>query len=140
MVSAPEPVLGTEQDVVGARVGAFVVDYIVSLVLGVGLGVGLGLSVGSASVAYLGVLFVLGYFVALEGAFGQTLGKRLFGVVVMTEHSGQPIGYGTSALRNVLQVVDGILSYAVGLVFVLLSDNRQRLGNRAAGTVVVRAK
>jgi uncharacterized RDD family membrane protein YckC len=43
-------------------------------------------------------------------------------------------------VRNVLRIVDGILNYAVGLVVMLVTDGRQRIGDLAAGTRVVRSR
>ncbi|WP_440007870.1 RDD family protein [Halomicrococcus sp. SG-WS-1] len=134
-----EPVMGTEDDVVGSRVVAFVLDHVVSFVGAVALGVAFALPFGEAGI-WLGVpLGLFGYFVVLEGLFGQTVGKKLTGVVVV-RRSGEPCGMGASVVRNLLRLVDGFLSYAVGLVVMLLTDDRQRIGDLAADTVVVRAR
>lgn len=81
-------------------------------------------------------LFALGfaYFVVMEAALGATVGKLLVGVRVRTTEGGR-IGWTASLARNLLRVVD----YFVGLGAVLIwtSPRRQRLGDRAAGTVVV---
>lgn len=84
--------------------------------------------------------FVIGaaYFVLLEGWAGQTVGKRLTGIVVRTEGAAA-ISMRDSLIRNVLRVIDSIVFYAIGIVLILLSDREQRLGDRVADTVVVRA-
>ncbi|MBW3666803.1 MAG: RDD family protein, partial [Actinobacteria bacterium] len=57
--------------------------------------------------------------------------------VVMED--GSPVDWRASTIRNVLRVVDVLpLFYLVGAILVWNSDRRQRLGDRVAGTVVVR--
>jgi uncharacterized RDD family membrane protein YckC len=93
---------------------------------------------GWASVAY--GLFVIGYYVLLEGYRGQTVGKMATGIKVVTEATGQtPPGLAAAAIRTVLRLIDGLFSYLVAFVTVLASGKRQRLGDMAAHTLVVRA-
>jgi uncharacterized RDD family membrane protein YckC len=82
----------------------------------------------------------LAYFTILEGAFGQTLGKFLCDVrVVDSRHS--PAGYGRAALRSLLRPIDHLFLGAVGAICIIAtgSGKRQRVGDAAAGTYVVRA-
>ena len=85
------------------------------------------------------VLFAswLVYFVAFEATLGATLGKLLFGVRVRTADGGR-IGWLEALIRNLLRVVDVCLGL-VTLLLMLLTPRRQRLGDLAAGTVVVRS-
>jgi uncharacterized RDD family membrane protein YckC len=89
-----------------------------------------------ASVAY--GLFVLAYFVLLEGLLGQTLGKLATGIKVVAEATGQAPGIAAAAIRTLLRLIDGLFCYAVAFVTVLVSGKRQRLGDMAARTLVVR--
>ena len=53
--------------------------------------------------------------------------------------SGAPVTFASSAVRNVLRIVDILPgSYIVGIVSILVSSRNQRLGDHAAGTLVVR--
>lgn len=132
--------MGTEDAVLGARIGAFLVDYVLSLVVAVALGVGFAVLLQSRGGVFLGVgLGFVAYFIVPEGLYGQTPGKRLLGVMVVLE-DGSPCTMGASFLRNLLRLVDGILNYVVGLVVILLSDRRQRVGDHVAQIVVVRAR
>ncbi|WP_415378728.1 RDD family protein [Halosimplex sp. TS25] len=132
--------VGTQDDIILGRVGAFVLDQILSLVIGGILGVGLATLLDSVAGVYIGMpIGVLGYYIALEGATGQTVGKRLAGIVVVNRRGG-PITFYQAITRNLLRVVDGLFSYALGLVIMLLSEDRQRVGDHAADTLVVRAK
>jgi uncharacterized RDD family membrane protein YckC len=50
----------------------------------------------------------------------------------------ETLGLGASVVRNVLRLVDGLFFYLVGALFALASSRGQRLGDRAAHTLVVR--
>jgi uncharacterized RDD family membrane protein YckC len=79
------------------------------------------------------------YFVLFETVWrGRTPGKRLLGLGVVSEN-GLPVSFGASLVRNLLRSADILPStYTTGLVAMLVSKQSQRLGDIAAGTVVVR--
>jgi uncharacterized RDD family membrane protein YckC len=87
--------------------------------------------------------FVLlyGYFAAFEAFWhGQTPGKRLIGLRVLSV-TGRPVHIEEAILRNLLRVVDQLPGvYAIGIITILVSARNQRLGDLAAGTVVVHEK
>jgi uncharacterized RDD family membrane protein YckC len=89
----------------------------------------------AANVAY--TLFVVGYYVLLEGWLGQTLGKLAVGIEVVAEATGQAPGITAAVIRTLLRIVDGLLGYTVAFITVLVSAKRQRLGDMAARTLVV---
>ena len=71
---------------------------------------------------------------------GRTIGKRSAGLRVVRS-GGQPVGFMASAVRNVLRLVDFLPTlYFLGTISVIVSTNNQRLGDLAAGTVVVRER
>lgn len=134
----PKPQMGTQGDVVPHRVGAFVVDAVVISVVGALLTAALGIDPLTGGVTL--TLLYLGYFILFEGAYGKTPGKHLLGLVVVTER-GEPCEYRAATIRTLLRLIDGLPGalYVVGLVAIFLTDDRQRLGDLAADTVVVRA-
>lgn len=70
-------------------------------------------------------------------ASGATPGKRLFGLRVVQD-DGTPVTWQASVLRNLLRVADFLpVGYVAGLVSMAVSRRFQRLGDLAAGTVVV---
>src|SRR5215211_1915781 len=76
------------------------------------------------------------YFFALESGEGQTLGKRLMKIRVVRA-DGRPAGMGEIAVRTILRMID---NYVVGmLVMIATGERRQRIGDLAAGTIVVDA-
>jgi len=83
-------------------------------------------------------LLVVAYYVLMEGHLGQTLGKLVTGITVVSEASGRPPGLAAAALRTLLRLVDGLFTYAIAFVVTLSSDRRQRLGDIVAHTLVVR--
>jgi uncharacterized RDD family membrane protein YckC len=89
---------------------------------------------------FLIALFLLEWFypVAFEVlADGQTPGKRLLGLRVLRA-DGAPIGWSRSTVRSLLSFVDFLpFGFAAGLVTTLVTGRHQRLGDLAAGTVVV---
>ncbi|CAA6694103.1 MULTISPECIES: RDD family protein [unclassified Lentimonas] len=112
------------------------------------------MSVLSVSVTLLGLLsadiamafnillyFVvsIGYYILLEMIWrGQTLGKRLMRLRVI-DANGLKLRPSQFVLRNLLRFVDSLpVLYLVGGSCALIHRRSQRLGDLAAGTVVVR--
>lgn len=75
------------------------------------------------------------YFVSLE-LTGATPGKRMLRLRVLREN-GEPITIWASLIRNALRPVDLFFSGFVGIISYSTSEERQRLGDRVAGTIVV---
>ena len=86
----------------------------------------------------IGLISIL-YYIVLEATQGATLGKMALGLRVV-KVDGSPISWQESIIRNVLRIIDGLFFYLVGAILVWNSPLRQRLGDRAAGTVVVRRR
>jgi uncharacterized RDD family membrane protein YckC len=92
---------------------------------------------GALTAVILG--WALYYHFALESGAGQTVGKRLMKLRVVCA-DGRPAGMREIAVRTVLRVIDGIGVYIVGLIVMLVTgQRRQRIGDLAAGTIVVDA-
>ena len=94
--------------------------------------------VNTTEKAFWMLLFLgIAYYTLCEAATGMTLGKRMVGIRVVDE-DGDRVTFGASLVRNLLRLVDAFFFYLVGAVFALTSARGQRLGDRAAHTVVVR--
>ena len=112
-------------------------------------GIALALQIAFAGFAGLGTgLYLIGLFALLwfypvlfeVRAHGQTPGKRLMGLRVLQEN-GTPVGWSASVLRNFLLVADFLPAlYLAGLVSMLADASFRRLGDLAAGTLVVHAE
>ncbi len=68
---------------------------------------------------------------------GQSFGKRAIGIKVVKEDSSQP-SFGTYLIRWFLRIIDSVPSYGIAVVSILLTEKSQRLGDLAAGTIVIR--
>ena len=149
--AAAPAAVGTHEDVhvTGRRVLAIIVDgllvgipsSLISMLL-FGTSSVYGSSTADASqvgfVASLSLVVFLGYYILLEGYLGQTVGKMLLGIKVIREDTGEVPGVGAASIRTVLRLIDGLFGYLVGFIAVLASAKRQRLGDMAAHTLVVR--
>ena len=91
-------------------------------------------------------LFVLAQFAIETGYFifwemltrGRSPGKALAGLRVV-QRNGLPIELGSTMVRNLMRIVDLLpANYVVGLISMLLSPSGERLGDHAAGTIVIR--
>jgi uncharacterized RDD family membrane protein YckC len=87
----------------------------------------------------LGFIVLFGYFLVSEAVMnGQTLGKRALRLRVVGDR-GEPLTFAQSAIRNLIRVVDFLpLGYGFGLIAIFANDRGKRLGDLAAGSLVVR--
>jgi uncharacterized RDD family membrane protein YckC len=128
------------------RAGAYAIDFLIR---------GLVLAVGGTAVAFAGIaiggnvaggMMLLAWFlmdwlypVFFEaGKRGATPGKRAMGLRVV-QATGSPITLGQAVVRNFLRFIDGMpfFTYCFGLTSCLATRRFQRLGDLAAGTVVI---
>lgn len=86
------------------------------------------------------VIFV-GYFLLFEARWnGQTPGKRLTGTRVMKD-AGFPLDLRAAVIRNLVRLIDFIPGvYAIGVTSAFFSTEYKRLGDYAAGTIVIRER
>lgn len=120
--------------------------YAYSLDLTIRLGVLMGLAIAAAPMGGMGlglwlvVAFLLEWFypVVFElGRWGATPGKRAFGLKVVMDN-GLPVTPAASMARNLLRTVDLLPAvYGFAIVSMLVRSDFKRLGDLAAGTLVV---
>ena len=122
---------------------ALLVLALLSRLFGVSLiafGAGLARGADKWVLALILVLIFLvywGYFVLFETWMnGQTPGKKYMRIRVVQQEGGG-ISFNAVAVRNLLRVVDMVGGYAVAGVAMFLTKKVQRLGDLAAGTVVI---
>lgn len=130
---------------VGLRAVATIIDTFLLIVIGYLIALATD-STTAAGFQLEGVPMLLwlvigvGYYIVLEAQSGATLGKRVMGLRVVKLEGGGPIDWQASLSRNLLRLIDGFFFYLVGAIIVWSSDKKQRLGDKVAGTVVVRAR
>jgi uncharacterized RDD family membrane protein YckC len=132
---------------IASRAVAWVLDVLVMAALlsfGVLVASAIGVVLGGIALAiHFVVAFLVqwGYGALCEWRFnGQTLGKRVVGIRTL-QASGTRITLMQAAVRNLVRIVDVLPAlYLAGGVCALLDRNGRRLGDLAAGTVVVRQR
>ena len=100
----------------------------------------------AASEAWLVAGLLIVFFATAYGYFligevrgqGQTWGKRWMGLRVVRD-DGSRVRFGDSVIRNLIRLVDFLPgNFTVGMVSIMVTRQHKRLGDMAAGTVVVR--
>ena len=130
---------------IGSRFMAALLDVTIQAAIAVAGGLVLSaLLDGGVLVLALSVgafLVVFGFDVAFEVLNGgRTPGKQAAGLRVVRD-DGAPVTFVTSAIRNVLRLVDILPAfYGVAMLAIFLTRRHQRLGDLAAGTIVVRER
>jgi uncharacterized RDD family membrane protein YckC len=148
VISTPERVaFQYEIAGIGSRFLAQLLDSLVITVILIAitiLAASMGGIFGSGELAILieiilGFILLAGYFLVSEAAWnGQTLGKRAARLRVVGDH-GEPLTLGQAAIRNLVRIVDFLpVFYAVGMLTLFINGRGKRLGDYAAGTLVVR--
>ena len=124
---------------VGRRAVATIIDSILFILFGFVLAFASGGGDPGTLVNLLFIVVGFGYYIVLEKVMGATLGKKMMGLRVVTKE-GEPIGWMASVIRNVLRFIDGIGMYLLGAIVIWVSKDKQRIGDMAASTIVVRAE
>lgn len=151
----------------GARVGALLVDSLVNALAAIPQVIGLVLILTGAGSGYdtttieydtgeasrglvvaglvlLGVGFLLSIGLVLwnrvfrQGTTGQSIGKKVLGIKLVDELSGEPVGPATAFVRELAHTLDGV-AY-VGYLWPLWDGKRQTFADKVVGTVVVRVR
>ncbi len=141
----------------GSRVGAYLIDSLVMIpgFLIVGIGVGIlaatattdpitGEATGGNPIGLL--VAALGYLVAIaimiwnvvirQGKTGQTVGKKMLGIKLISEQTGQPLGALMTFVRQMAHIVDGI-PCNLGYLWPLWDPKRQTWADKIMSTVVI---
>jgi uncharacterized RDD family membrane protein YckC len=127
----------------GSRFLARLLDSVIQLLIIIALAVLLGVTgssgIGIAVFVIMVFLVVFAYDVVLETLNnGRTVGKMAAGIRV-AGLMGEPVRFVTSSVRNIARIADFLpVFYLVGTISIVATQHDQRLGDLAAGTVVVR--
>jgi uncharacterized RDD family membrane protein YckC len=130
---------------IGSRVLAKVIDLAVQLGLLIVVAILSGLTSGSASfiIGAIGIFLVIFVYPATEAVLnGQTLGKRVLSIRVITADGG-PVRFRHAAIRSLIGFLELFILVPggpVALISALLTKRSQRVGDLVAETVVIRDK
>ena len=130
---------------IGERLMALIIDYFLIglyILSTITLLSKLSLPSGFSLFFFLCVVYlpILGYsFLCEMFNHGQSFGKKLINIRVVKVDGSTP-SIGSYLLRWLLFPIDGPITSGLGLLVVLLNKNNQRLGDLAAGTMVIKEK
>jgi uncharacterized RDD family membrane protein YckC len=146
IVSTPERV---SFDYQVAGLGTRAIAQVLDLLIVAGILLAVFFVAGAAAVASTavgvmigligGFVVVFGYFWLSEGLWsGQTIGKKAFRLRAVGDR-GEPLTFGQAGIRNIVRIIDFLpYAYGVGLVVLFANGKGKRLGDLAAGTIVVK--
>jgi uncharacterized RDD family membrane protein YckC len=127
---------------IGSRFMALLIDLLIggvaaTIVILAALAAGADLVAQIVSVsAFLAITVVYNVVFEVFGG-GRTIGKRATSLRVVSDGGGQ-VGLRASLIRNAVRILESGLLYLPALISVLATRDNQRLGDLAAGTLVVR--
>jgi uncharacterized RDD family membrane protein YckC len=136
---------------------AKIIDLVIHNVVGVGFGLVVGIVIGLVAGAsggtvpdfaskdatqnliagLFGTAGFIFYSSICEAYYGATLGKMILGLFVVDKKGGQ-ISFGAALVRSLLFFIDQMFVGLVGYMVMKDSPLKQRLGDKAAGTVVIK--
>jgi uncharacterized RDD family membrane protein YckC len=100
------------------------------------------LRLGTYAVSVLGIVIELFYFTLLLGRYGQSFGMMAVKIKAVREASIAPITYGAALIRAILLYIVEIpyaIPFLFGAILIWTSSKKQRLGDRVAHTIVLKA-
>ena len=148
------------------RVLGYIIDILPGAVV---IGIGAGIAFGTADnqctssggeydygvyctsnmTAFGMIVYILAFAVAFaywiwnwgyrQGTTGQSIGKSAMKFKVISEKTGQPIGFGLSIVRQIAHVVDSLVCY-IGWLFPLWDAKRQTLADKIMSTICLPAE
>ena len=140
-VSFDYQVAGLGTRAIAQLLDLLIVGFILGAVITVAITIG---TAGSATAAIL--VGVIGSFLVIFGYFwlsevlwsGQTVGKKVFRLRAVGDR-GEPLTFMQAGIRNIVRIADFLpYGYGVGMVVLFVNGKGKRLGDLAAGTIVVK--
>ena len=148
------PIAGMPRNIAseGDRIVAIILDSIIvglfSLVIFIPLLIA-GIAIGGFAFGPFSFLFGpsiliywllwLLYFTYFESTTGQTFGKQIMKIKVVDETTMQHLDFGRAFVRSILRIIDWLpFFYLIGFILIVTNDKKQRLGDMAAHSIVVK--
>ena len=150
LVTGEAVVLEVSTAAVPSRMLAAFLDGLIQVALGFGIAVLIGVFAGGGSTAAIGALFVVGYVLVFLGypvlfemlMRGRTPGKAALGLRVVRDDAG-PIGFRQVFVRGLVGLIvekPGITYFSAAVICSLIDKRGRRLGDLAAGTMVIQER
>lgn len=103
-----------------------------------------GADSGNIPIMLLGLAIMLGIGIWnrwIKGGQGQTIGRKVVGITLVSEESGQPIGTARAFIRDIAHILDSIIcGLPIGWLWPLWDQKKQTWGDKVMKTVVIMAK
>ncbi|WP_249026205.1 RDD family protein, partial [Mycobacterium noviomagense] len=120
--------VGTEQTACVTNISRYTVDQVCAS----------GYSMFGVTTFWLAHLVGLGYVIwnygYRQGTTGSSIGKSLMKFKVVSENTGQPIGFGMSLVRQLAHFLDAVI-FCIGYLFPLWDAKRQTFADKIMSTV-----
>ncbi len=117
--------------------------WLIDTAIKIGVYIVLAMTIGALGKSGFGIMMILMFItewfypVIFEVIQGATPGKKVLGLSVMHDN-GTPIHFTSSMIRNLLRVIDFLpLFYGAGFISMIINKDFKRIGDMAAGTIVV---
>jgi uncharacterized RDD family membrane protein YckC len=152
------PVQGGELASWPVRVGGYIIDQLVMLpgwilyiigapktwnastTMGDSTNAVSGADNGNIPLMLLGLLIMLGIGIWnrwIKGGQGQTIGKKVVGIKLVSEQTGQPIGTAMAFVRDIAHILDSIIcGLPIGWLWPLWDAKKQTWGDKVVKTLV----
>jgi len=123
----------------GERIVAFIIDLVIIFVFAILCSIAISQAGGGEELFYIMAILIMFHTLFFETLFhGQTIGKKAMNIKVV-KMDGTQAGLGNFLMRWILRLVDiYLMSGAVAVLTIIMTQNGQRLGDIAAGTVVIK--
>lgn len=82
----------------------------------------------------LALVYVIWNYGYRQGTTGSSIGKSILKFQVVSEKTGQPIGFGMSIVRQLAHIIDAVICY-IGYLFPLWDAKRQTIADKLISTV-----
>lgn len=136
-------IVGIGERIIAFLIDAFLLYLYAALVQFIGAAIGYVFDDSLTQIGLVSLIFLPGMFYSLlmhSWFNGQTVGKMLMKIRVV-RMDGTPVHWSNLLVRWMLRSVDIWLFFgSVGILAILFTDKKQRLGDAAAGTVVISTK
>ncbi len=124
---------------ISARITAYLIDFAIRAIIMIACGFVLS-AFGKSGEGILLLLYFIsswGYYIYFEAKYGQTYGKKKLNLRVIQDN-GLPARLNQIILRNLLRPADAFpFGYALGIIVMAANKEFKRIGDWAAGTLVV---
>ncbi|MDX6338490.1 MAG: hypothetical protein QOG05_5830 [Streptosporangiaceae bacterium] len=117
------------------RVGAYLIDWVIVAII-YAIGAVTHTAILIALFSLIGIAAWAYNRCYLAGTTGQSWGKKVVGLRLISEATGEPIGAGMAFVRDICHILDSLACY-IGFLFPLWDAKRQTFADKIIHTLVI---